>query len=116
MGKIKLEGIEVMVRIGLLEEEQFAPQDLSVSLELSYDFSTIRKSDEITDGIDYREIVGCVRQFSNVYDGARVACSESPCFHRQRFCRRSSIALPALYPGIPASVQRCICWCSAGAF
>lgn len=69
MGKIKLEGIEVMVRIGLLEEEQFAPQDLSVSLELSYDFSTIRKSDEITDGIDYREIVGCVRQFSNVYDG-----------------------------------------------
>jgi dihydroneopterin aldolase len=69
MGKIKLEGIEVMVRIGLLEEEQFAPQDLYVSLELTYDFSSIRKSDEITDGIDYREIVGCVREFSNAYDG-----------------------------------------------
>ena len=57
MGKIKLQGIEVRVRIGLLEEEQFAPQDLYVSLELSYDFSSIRESDEITDGIDYREIV-----------------------------------------------------------
>ena len=29
MGKIKLEGIEVMARIGLLEEELFAPQDLA---------------------------------------------------------------------------------------
>ena len=44
MGKIKLEGIEVMVRIGLLEEEQFAPQDLYVSLELSYDFSRFGKA------------------------------------------------------------------------
>jgi len=69
MGKIKLEGIEVMVRIGLLEEEQFAPQDLYVSLELSYDFSKIRESDEITDGIDYREVVAFVRKFSSAYDG-----------------------------------------------
>ena len=69
MGKIKLEGIEVMVRIGLLEEEQFAPQDLYVSLELSYDFSKIRESDEITDGIDYRAVVACVREFSSAYDG-----------------------------------------------
>ena len=28
MGKIQLVGIEVMARIGLLEEEQYAPQDL----------------------------------------------------------------------------------------
>ena len=69
MGKIKLEGIEVMVRIGLLEEEQFAPQDLYVSLELSYDFSKIRESDEITDGIDYRAVVAWVREFSSAYDG-----------------------------------------------
>ena len=72
MGKIKLEGIEVMVRIGLLEEEQFAPQDLYVSLELSYDFSKIRESDEITDGIDYRAVVEWVRTFSNAYDGKTI--------------------------------------------
>ena len=53
MGKIILEGIEVMARIGLLEEEQYAPQDLRVSLELTYDFETIRESDEITSGVDY---------------------------------------------------------------
>ena len=51
MGKIKLEGIEVMARIGLLEEELFAPQDLRVTVELTYDFETIRETDEITDGI-----------------------------------------------------------------
>lgn len=69
MGKIQLEGIEVMARIGLLEEEQFAPQDLYVSLELSYDFSPIRESDEISHGVDYREVISCVREFSNAYDG-----------------------------------------------
>ena len=69
MGKIQLEGIEVMARIGLLEEEQFAPQDLYVSLELTYDFSPIRESDEISQGVDYREVISCVREFSNAYDG-----------------------------------------------
>ena len=69
MGKIKLEGIEVMARIGLLEEEQFAPQDLYLSLELSYDFDPVAKSDEITDGVDYREVVSHARKFSNAYDG-----------------------------------------------
>ena len=41
MGKIQLVGIEVMARIGLLEEEQYAPQDLLVSLDLSYDFEIL---------------------------------------------------------------------------
>ena len=69
MGKIQLEGIEVMARIGLLEEEQFAPQDLYVSLELSYDFSPGRESDEISQGVDYRDVISCVREFSNAYEG-----------------------------------------------
>ena len=69
MGKIKLEGIEVMVRIGLLEEELFAPQDLRISVELVYDFETIRESDEITDGIDYRSVIEKVREFCAKYDG-----------------------------------------------
>ena len=47
MGKILLEGIEVMVRIGLLEEELYAPQDLLVSLELESDFSKIAETDEV---------------------------------------------------------------------
>ena len=45
MGKIQLVGIEVMARIGLLEEEQYAPQDLFVSLDLTYDFADIKESD-----------------------------------------------------------------------
>tara|TARA_B100001057_G_C22470318_1_gene802367 strand:- start:9 stop:359 length:351 start_codon:yes stop_codon:yes gene_type:complete len=69
MGKIKLEGIEVMARIGLLEEELFAPQDLRISVELAYDFETIRESDEITDGIDYRSVIEKVRGFCAKYDG-----------------------------------------------
>ena len=69
MGKIRLEGIEVMVRIGLLEEELYAPQDLQVSMEVEYDFSLIAESDEISRGIDYRDIVSCIREFSKEYDG-----------------------------------------------
>ena len=69
MGKIKLEGIEVMVRIGLLEEELFAPQDLRVTVELTSDFETIRETDEITDGIDYRSVIDWVRGFCAKYDG-----------------------------------------------
>ena len=69
MGKILLEGIEVMVRIGLLEEELYAPQDLLVSLELESDFSKIAKTDEVEDGIDYRDIVKKIRSFSQSYDG-----------------------------------------------
>lgn len=69
MGKIILEGIEVMARIGLLEEEQYAPQDLRVSLEITYDFETIRESDEISSGVDYRELISSVRTFCSSYDG-----------------------------------------------
>ena len=69
MGKIQLIGIEVMARIGLLEEEQYAPQDLLVSLDLSYDFGEIKETDEITHGIDYRDLISYVRDFSTAYDG-----------------------------------------------
>ena len=69
MGKIQLVGIEVMARIGLLEEEQYAPQDLLVSLDLSYDFESIKISDEILEGIDYRDLISHVRDFASSYDG-----------------------------------------------
>ncbi len=69
MGKIQLVGIEVMARIGLLEEEQYAPQDLFVSLDLTYDFADIKESDEIAEGIDYRDLISHVRDFSTAYDG-----------------------------------------------
>ena len=69
MGKILLEGIEVMVRIGLLEEELYAPQDLLLSVEIEHDFSKITETDEVEDGIDYRNIVDHTRDFSQAYDG-----------------------------------------------
>ncbi len=69
MGKIILEGIEVMARIGLLEEEQFAPQDLRVSLELTYDFEEVGVSDDLGQGVDYREVIETVRNFCSDYDG-----------------------------------------------
>lgn len=69
MGKILLEGIEVMVRIGLLEEELYAPQDLLLSIEIEHDFSKVATTDEVEDGIDYRDIVDHAREFSQGYDG-----------------------------------------------
>ena len=41
MGKITLDGIEVVAKIGLLEEEQKAPQDLLVTLSLESDFGSV---------------------------------------------------------------------------
>ena len=69
MGNVRLEGIEVMARIGLLEEELHAPQDLRVSVDLRYDFARIRDSDDLADGIDYREVIACVKTFASAYDG-----------------------------------------------
>ena len=69
MGSIHLEGIEVMARIGLLEEELLAPQDLLVTVDLEYDFEKVRKTDELSDGIDYREVIAFVKKFATAYDG-----------------------------------------------
>ena len=69
MSSIHLEGIEVMARIGLLEEEKHAPQDLYVTVDLSYDFSKVRESDELKEGIDYRDVISCVKEFASAYDG-----------------------------------------------
>jgi len=69
MGSIHLEGIEVMARIGLLEEELLAPQDLLVTVDLEYDFEKVCKSDELSDGIDYREVIAFVKKFATAYDG-----------------------------------------------
>lgn len=69
MGKILLEGIEVMVRIGLLEEELYATQDLLLSVEIENDFSKMAETDEVEDGVDYRNIVDHTRNFSQAYDG-----------------------------------------------
>jgi dihydroneopterin aldolase len=69
MGKILLEGIEVMVRIGLLEEELYAPQDLLLSIEIEHDFNEIAETDEVENGTDYRDIVDHARRFCQSYDG-----------------------------------------------
>ncbi|SVC96798.1 uncharacterized protein METZ01_LOCUS349652 [marine metagenome] len=69
MGSIHLEGIEVVARIGLLEEEQHAPQDLYVTVDLAYDFAKVRESDDLAEGIDYREVIACVKKFASTYDG-----------------------------------------------
>ena len=57
MGKILLEGIEVMVRIGLLEEELYARRIFYYRSKLNTIFPKSAKTDEVEDGIDYRNIV-----------------------------------------------------------
>ena len=69
MGSIHLEGIEVVARIGLLEEEQHAPQDLYVTVDLTYDFAKVRESDDLAEGIDYCDVIACVKKFASAYDG-----------------------------------------------
>lgn len=69
MGKITLDGIEVVAKIGLLEEEQKAPQDLLVSLSLECDFEPVSISDDLSEGVDYREVIETVKRFALEYEG-----------------------------------------------
>ena len=64
-----MEGIEVVAKIGLLEEEQLAPQDLYVTLDLEYGFAKVIESDDLAEGIDYRDVIACVKKFASAYDG-----------------------------------------------
>ena len=69
MGKITLDGIEVVARIGLLEEEQKAPQDLYVSLSLECEFARVVASDDLSQGVDYRSVIETVKDFARSYEG-----------------------------------------------
>ena len=72
MGKIVLEDIEVMVRIGLLEEELYAPQDLTVTVEIEHSFAQVSQSDDLADGIDYRDVIEHIRNYCGNYDGKTI--------------------------------------------
>lgn len=95
MGNVLLEGIEVMARIGLLEEEQHAPQDLRVTVDLAYDFDRIRASDDLADGIDYREVIACVKSFASAYDGKTL----------ERFAHLLAAKLKSEFPAEKAKVS-----------
>ena len=69
MGKITLEGIEVMANIGLLEEEQKAPQDLYVSLSIECEFAPVADDDDLSQGVDYRKVIEMVKGFALAYEG-----------------------------------------------
>ena len=69
MGKITLDGIEVVAKIGLLEEEQKAPQDLHVTLSLECDFAPVVAEDDLKQGIDYRNVIETVKGFALAYEG-----------------------------------------------
>ena len=69
MDKIVIEGIAVDAVLGFLEEEKGAAQRLLISLSLTVDFSKIVASDDLVDGIDYVEVVACVREQVAEYRG-----------------------------------------------
>ncbi len=69
MGKITLDGIEVVAKIGLLDEEQKAPQDLYVTLSLECDFAPVVANDDLGQGIDYRRVIELVKSFALSYEG-----------------------------------------------
>ncbi|MDB3958088.1 dihydroneopterin aldolase [Opitutales bacterium] len=72
MGKIVLEDIEVMVRIGLLEEELYSPQDLTITVEIEHSFAQVSQSDDLADGIDYRDVIEHIRNYCGNYDGKTI--------------------------------------------
>ncbi len=46
-----------MARIGLLEEEQNAPQDLYVTLSMECGFETVVANDDLSEGVDQEDSI-----------------------------------------------------------
>lgn len=62
--RIILRGIRIQALIGILDEEQHSQQELVVSVVVHTPFTRIQQSDQIQDGVDYREVISACRQFS----------------------------------------------------
>ena len=62
--RIELRGIEVHGHHGALEEERKRGQSFLFDVEL--DVGERGRSDRIDDAVDYRDVVACVREVSNV--------------------------------------------------
>ena len=90
MGKITLDGIEVVAKIGLLEEEQKAPQDLYVTLSLQTDFASVVASDDLSQGIDYRAVIEFVKEFALAYEGKTL----------ERFAEQLADQLMEVFPAV----------------
>lgn len=65
MGEILIEDLEVWYRVGVPEAERSEPQRLSLTLELSTDFSDAAATDDVDDTIDYFQVVQRLRSFGD---------------------------------------------------
>ena len=60
MDSILLHNISVWTHIGVPEAERSVPQELHVSIELLHSTKKVARDDDVTQGIDYAQVVECV--------------------------------------------------------
>ena len=60
---IKIEDLEIVTIIGLLEKEKITPQKLIINLEIRLDADKAAISDDIKDTIDYFTLTKLVKKF-----------------------------------------------------
>lgn len=57
MDVISIRDLRLETRIGVTEEERSAPQSVVVSLEINADLSRARSTDELSDTVDYHDVI-----------------------------------------------------------
>ena len=63
MGRIKITDLEVMMHVGVTDEERATPQRLLLTVDMDFDFSSAAISDRITKTIDYYAVAQRLMKF-----------------------------------------------------
>ena len=63
MSKITIADLEVLLRVGVTDEERAKPQRVLLTLELECDISAATRTDQITETIDYFDVAQQLLQF-----------------------------------------------------
>lgn len=64
-----LEDIETRTHIGIHEEERVTEQGIRISLKMESDFSKVITTDDLSDGVDYVDIIQEVRRYCGAHRG-----------------------------------------------
>ncbi len=62
--RLILQDITAESRLGVFEWEQQTPQTISVDLELTIDARQAARQDDVTQAVDYAQVVGAVKQLA----------------------------------------------------
>lgn len=63
--RIFLDNLRIKCRVGITDEERMLPQEVLLDISLAVDLAPAGTSDDLSDTVDYREVMRRVSQFAS---------------------------------------------------